>query len=61
MYEKFGGSKWSFSWLGQKVNIAIAGVALTGGDDFDPRRIRANCHVISVTDVTRKISVLATN
>ena len=28
------GSRWSFSWLGQKVNIAIAGVTLTGGGDF---------------------------
>ena len=28
---------WSFSWLGQKVNIAIAGVALTGGGDFGPQ------------------------
>ena len=27
----FGGSRWSFSWLCQKVNIAIAGVALSGG------------------------------
>ena len=38
---------WSFSWLDQKVKIAIAGVALTGGGDFGPRRIRPNCHVIS--------------
>ena len=29
--EKFVGCRWSFSWLGQKVNIAVAGVALTGG------------------------------
>ena len=29
--EKFGGIRWSFSWLVQKVNIAVAGVALTGG------------------------------
>ena len=36
-YMKFGGSKCSFSWLGQKVNIVIAGVALTGGGDFGPR------------------------
>ena len=43
--EKFGGSRWLFSWLGQKVNIAIA-VALAGGGDFGPRRIRPNCHVI---------------
>ena len=52
-----------FSWLGQKVNIAIAGVALMGGGDFGPQRIRPNCHVvfvISVTDVTCNIySVLA--
>ena len=26
--EKFGGSRWLFSWLGQKVNISIAGVTL---------------------------------
>ena len=36
---------WSFSWFGQKIHIAIAGVALTGGD-FGPRRIRPNCHVV---------------
>ena len=45
--EKFGGSRWSFSWLGQKVNIAITGVALTGGGDFGPGSNRLNCHVIS--------------
>ena len=33
----FDGSMWPFLWLGQKVNIAIAGVALTGGGDFGPR------------------------
>ena len=44
------------------VVIAVAGVALTGGGDFGPQRIQHNCHVISVTDVTRKIySVLASN
>ena len=45
--EKFHGSRWSFSWLGQKVNIAIAGVALMGGGDFSPWRIRPNIRVIS--------------
>ena len=38
---------WSFSWLGQKVNIAITVVAPMGGGDFGPRRIRPNCHVVS--------------
>ena len=51
----------NFSWLGQKVKIAIAGVALTGGGDFG----QLPCYfglVISVTDVTRKIySVQASN
>ena len=68
MYEeKFGGSRWSFSWLGQKVNIAIAGVALTGGGDFGPSANSAKLPsyfglVISMTDVTHKIySVLARN
>ena len=46
MYEKFGSSRWSFSWLGQKVNITIT-ETLMGGGDFGPRRIRPNCHVIS--------------
>ena len=45
--ETFGGSMWSFSWLGQTVNISMAGVALMGGEDLGPRRIRPNCHVIS--------------
>ena len=45
MYEeKFGGSRWSCSWLGQKVNIAIA-LALTDGDHFGPMRIRPNGNV----------------
>ena len=44
--EKFGGSRWSFSWLSQKVNITIAGEALTGGCEFGPRRTRPNYHVI---------------
>ena len=60
---------WSLSWLGQKVKITLAGVALTGGDDsalgdFDPTAMCMNPDtvVISVTEVTRKIySVLASN
>ena len=32
--------------IGQKVNIAIAGVALVDGGDFGPRRIRPNWLVI---------------
>ena len=48
---------WLFSWLGQKVNIAIAGVALDGVGDFGPRENSAQlpcCFglVISVIDVT---------
>ena len=35
------------SWLRQEVNTAVAGVALTGGGDFGPRRIRPNSHVVS--------------
>ena len=42
--ETFGSSRWSFSWLSQKGNIAIAGVALTGGGDFVPWRIQPNCY-----------------
>ena len=45
IYEKFGSSRWSCSWLGQKVNIAVV-VALTGGD-FGSWRIRPNKHVVS--------------
>ena len=45
MFENFG-SRWSFSWLGHKVNVAIA-VALIGSGDFSPHRIWPNCHVIS--------------
>ena len=68
MYEeKFGGSRWSFSWFCQKVNTTVAGVVLTGGDDFGPQENLAqlpSCFglVISVTDLTCKIySVLASN
>ena len=46
IYE-FGGSRWLFSWLGQKVNIAVAGLALTGGSAFGSRRFRPNCHGVS--------------
>ena len=31
-----GGSRSSFSGLGQNINVAIAGVALTGGGEFGP-------------------------
>ena len=31
----------------ESEHIAIAGVALTGGGDFGPRRIQPNCHVVS--------------
>ena len=62
MYGKY--MRWSFSWLGQKVYIAIAGVALTGGGDFGPRRIlpRYFSLVILVTGLSRKIYlVLSSN